>query len=104
MMFIGVFVVETGTEKNPCGSSDNKEYTCKQSAKDHPRIVDTFKKSFGTFRKWLGLEDISAPDPSSPFCQKITDNHALNVLALHGVVPLLAVCLYSSSQRRMPLP
>ena len=57
MMFIDVFVVETGTEKNPCGSSDNKEYTCKQStSKDHPRVVDTFNKSFGTFHKWLKLE------------------------------------------------
>ena len=56
------------------------------------RIRDTIHISFGTFHQWLDRERPSCPET---FCQKISGCHELCVLALHGVVPRLAVCLHS---------
>ena len=47
------------------------------------------------FPSGSSARDPPAQKPSGTFDQKISDCHALYALALHGVVPRLAVCLHS---------
>ena len=108
-------VVKTETIKNcfsfqnsknpPCQTAPQTGASLQRKARGHVRannpLRETVSVSLARFTSGSSKRDRPAQKPSGTLCQKISDCHALCVLALHGVVPRLAVCLHSLF---VPLP